>query len=82
MAHNHTEEMTEDMMEVDGVVGGESMHHQDSFEEQKTKLEELERAGVEGVEDMAVEKCPACGVAWIEQLLNRSRYILFKALQT
>ena len=38
MAHNHAEEMTADMMEVDGVVGGESMHHQDSFEEQKQPL--------------------------------------------
>ena len=72
MADNHGGEMAE-AMEVDGAVGGDPMNHQNSFEEKKAMLEEMERAGVEGVEDMAVEKCPACGVAWIEQLSNRSR---------
>ena len=75
MADNHAEEMLEtvhEMMEVDGAIGGERTH-QDLFEEKKAMLEELERAGVEGVEDMAVEKCLTCGFAWIEQLLNRSR---------
>ena len=69
MADNHA---VHEMMEVDGAIGGERTH-QDLFEEKKAMLEELERAGVEGVEDMAVEKCLACGFAWIEQLLNRSR---------
>ena len=57
------------VMEVDGAIGGE-----DSFEEKKKKLEELERDEVEGVEDMAVMKCLACGFAWIEHL-NHSRWI-------
>ena len=60
---------------------GDSINHQNSFEEKKALLEELERGGVEGVEDMAVEKCPACGVAWIEQLLNRSRWTTSFTLQ-
>ena len=58
-----------EMMEVDGAIGGE-----DSFEEKKKKLEELERDEVEGVEDMAVMKCLGCGFAWIEHL-NHSRWI-------
>merc|ERR1719348_2950682 len=36
-------------------------------------LVELETAGVEGVEDMAVQKCPGCGIAWIEHLCNQFR---------
>ena len=58
-----------EMMEVDGAIGGE-----DSFEEKKKHLEELERDEVEGVEDMAVMKCLSCGFAWIEYL-NHSRWI-------
>ena len=80
MVDNHAEGMAE-AMEVDEAVGGESINHQNSFEEKKALLEELERGGVEGVEDMAVEKCPACGVAWIEQLLNRSRWTTSFTLQ-
>ena len=56
-----------EMMEVDGAIGGE-----DSFEEKKKTLEELERAEVKVVEDMAVMKCLGCGFAWIEYL-NHSR---------
>ena len=63
----------EEMMEVDGAIGGEQ---ENSFEGKKAMLVELERAGVEGVEDMMVEKCPACGFAWIDQLPGfRSRWI-------
>ena len=58
-----------EMMEVDGAIGGE-----DSFEEKKKTLEELERAEVKVVEDMAVMKCLGCGFAWIEHL-NHSRWI-------
>ena len=69
MANNPSEEM----MEVDGAIGGE---HVNSFEEKKEMLVEREGAGVEGVEDMVVEKCPACGFAWIDQLSgSRSRWI-------
>ena len=64
-------------MEVDGAIGGELIQERDSFEEKKATLEELEKAGVEGVEDMVVEKCPACGIAWIDQLPSfRSRWIV------
>ena len=80
MAENHAEEMAEamaeemlEMMEVDGAVGGQLVVYRDPFEERKDFLVELQSAGVEGVEDMAVEKCLACGFAWIEQLLNCSR---------
>ena len=82
MAEDHAEEMAEamagemlEMMEVDdGAGGGEQLVvYRDPFEERKDFLVELESAGVEGVEDMAVEKCPACGQAWIEQLLKQSR---------
>merc|ERR1719193_1956555 len=60
-------------MEVDGAVGRQLVVYRDPFEERKDFLVELESAGVEGVEDMAVEKCLACGFAWIEQPLNRSK---------
>ena len=83
MADNHAEAMAEAMveemletMEVDdgGAVGGELVVvHQDPFEEKKDMLVELDTAGVEGVEDMVVQKCPACGVAWIEHLWNQSK---------
>ena len=63
-----------EMMEVDGAIGGE-----DSFEEKKKTLEELERAEVKVVEDMAVMKCLSCGFAWIEYL-NHSRWIKEKFL--
>ena len=58
-----------EMMEVDGAVG-EEREHQNSFEGTKEFLENLEKAGVEGVEEMAIVTCLACGVAWIEQLPN------------
>ena len=63
-----------EMMEVDGAIGGE-----DSFEEKKKTLEELERAEVKVVEDRAVMKCLGCGFAWIEHL-NHSRWIKEKFL--
>ena len=75
MADHHSEEM----MEVDGAIGADApgeLMQGNSFEEKKVTLEELERAGVEGVEEMVVEKCPACGFAWIDQLPSlRSRWI-------
>jgi len=72
MADNHEKNVVEaedrlEMMEVDGA-----MEREDSFEEKKATLQELEMAGVKGVEDMAVVKCLACGFAWIE-FLNHSR---------
>ena len=81
MAKAMVEEMLE-MMEVDngGAVGGELVVKQDPFEEKKDMLVELETAGVEGVEDMAVQKCPGCGIAWIEHLCNQFRFIKIEFL--
>ena len=76
MAHSNPaeDEAIRAVMEVDGAIGGE-----DSFEEKKKELEELERDEVKGVEDMAVMKCLGCGFAWIEHL-NHSRWIKEKFL--